>query len=169
MEETAVNKLPFPETTDSPDGPNQIGGLAEALDVLKWGSRNLKPELATDDATGEIIGLTGAYQDIPGASLAITPAVASKALILATFNFQVGGSNGVAVGSIKVDEAAEEAQTAQLGTALDIITGTVTQAYIVSLSAAAHTIKMRAKRVSGGAGFNALKEGTRMAYLLFAA
>lgn len=154
MKETAVNKLPYPEVADSPNGAAQIKALADALDVLKWGSRNLKPTMGVVQATSNLT-LTESYADVAGGVLEITPAVASLLKITTIFRFTgVGeaGSGVSMVGTVKLDAAAEEARVA----ASNAHSGgaesqaTVSQVHLLSLTAAKHTIKLRAKKFGGG-------------------
>lgn len=156
--ETSVNKIPYPKDADAPDGPTQIKALAELLDTLKWGSRNLKPT-AGIIAGNEDLTLTTSYQDVPGAKLEYTPPVAVNLHILTVFDFlaesttpehEPGGEPGEAFGSVKLDSAAEQTPLAKfdidgLGRA------TVSQVHSLALTAAAHTIKLRAKKGGGNA------------------
>lgn len=157
MGETTVNILPYPVDGDAPDGPAQIKALAEALDVLKWGSRNLKPTIGKVNGSGSVITLTASYADITNAKLEITPAVASTLLMICTFDLSVHANNSAttaqAAGTINVDGADTSSPLADLqelapATSV-VIGGTVSQTYAVALTAAAHTIKLRAKKVSG--------------------
>jgi hypothetical protein len=154
MKATAINAIPYPEDSDAPNGPQQIKELATLLDVLKWGSRNLKPTLVLKSAT-KALELTTSYQDVTGAVLEITPAVASVLKVTIIADLTVLGPGGSAQASIKVDSETEDAAVAHLDndTAASLRV-TASQIYVVTLSAAAHTIKMRAKKVGGTATAN---------------
>lgn len=121
-------------------------------------------------AASEGLALGEAYGDIPGCKLEITPLVASNLLIIATFDF-TNSSEGIGVaenvGSISVDGAAENASIArQRG----VFNGwaSVSQSYVIPLTAALHTIKLRAKRASGTVASEAAKAGTGFSYVLLA-
>lgn len=163
---TAVNNLPYPEDTDAPDGPAQIKALAELLDTLKWGSRNLKPSIGMKGMSADSLELTTSYQDIEGCKLDITPAVSSNLFIVAAFDMQViSESAPELLGAIKVDAEAERERLARLYAANGTRATTIL-VDVIALTAAAHTIKLRTKRV-GGAG-KVWKLGTGFGYLLVA-
>lgn len=92
---TTVNALPYPEDTDTPDGPAQFKALADALDVLRWGSRNLKPTAGEKIVAADFTLATGVgAKEITGSKIEITPAVDSKLFVDAAFAWQyVGGSH----------------------------------------------------------------------------
>lgn len=165
---TTVNAIPYPEDADAPDGPVQIKALAELLDTLKWGSRNLKPTTGIVEAT-ETLGLTGAYQDVKGTTLEITPAVASILKVTAVFEFRAGEAEARYEGTMRLD-AADQTPTARLNVAnVAPSSANIPQVYSLALTAALHTIKMRAKRSSGASGGAVGGEGnTRYLYELVA-
>lgn len=168
MAETPVNKLPYPVDADIPNGPAQIKALADALDALKWGSRNLKPTAGVVQAS-ESLSLSGAYQDVPGTSLEITPAVASILKVTAVFEFRAGEVTAEYAGTMRLD-AADQTPLALLGVSnVSPSKATVVQVYSLALTAALHTIKMRARRSSGASGGTLGGEGsTRYLYELIA-
>lgn len=159
--ETSVNKIPFPLDADAPDGPTQIKALADLLDTLKWGSRNLKP-VAGVKAAGGNLALTTSYQDVPETTLEITPAVASILKVIAIFNFQSIVSTEEALGTVRVD-AVDQSQPA-----LAEGSGTFAQVYAIPLTAAAHTIKLRAKVGAEGHTGECNGFGTQFLYELIA-
>lgn len=167
MAETPVNKLPYPTDADAPDGPVQIKALADALDVLKLGSRNLKPTIDIISASGDLT-LTGSYQDVPGCVLEYTPPIAMNLFVLAIFEMQ--GSPGECWGSIKLDEEAESAALAKSSNDAGTDRHTVSQVYKLALSAAKHTIKLRAKKGPAEANNTGIVRtaGTRFLYLAVA-
>ncbi len=151
--------------------------LAEALGLTEGyyadasvTSRKAKLTAGVKAAT-EDLALTGSYQDVPGATLEITPAVAGNLLVVATFDLETGaGDNaaGTAQGTLRVDEE-DQVATAFVSTTTPgthAIRATCTQCYIVPLSAAAHTLKLRAKYVSGSGSCK--KANTRFLYELVA-
>lgn len=137
-------------------------------------SRKAKLTAGIEPATGNLT-LTGAFQDVPGASLAITPAVASLLLVTAVFDLEVHseGPQVYAVGGLNVDGEDEE-ETAVTGILPPgnniIIRQTVSQVYAIPLTAAAHTIKLRAKREGSVAASNntCIEDNTRFLYELIA-
>lgn len=167
MEETSVNKLPFPETTDSPDGPTQIGDLAEALDVLKWGSRNLKPTVGIKRCSADL-ALTEAFQDVvmAGGNLEITPDVASNLLVFAQFMLTPHAGDTFK-GRIMVDaEAREAVEFIEIEEALTRVPLPLFD--VIPLSAAKHTIKLQAQDVPAIGGTKVRKSATWFAYMLVA-
>jgi len=133
-------------------------------------SQKLKPTAGVV-AASEALAVTTSYQDVPGAKLEITPAVASTLLIVATFDFQNPATNGpTLLGTLKLDSETEEAAVARWKTpSVEGTTGGVySQVYALSLSVAAHTIKMRAKREGGISNGETKAVTTRMLYTLFA-
>lgn len=180
MKETAVNKLPYPEDTDPPDGPGQIKALADVLDTLKYGSRNLKPSigLVTGEAA-EAFGTANTFVDVPGAKLEITPAVAGNLIVVtnlaveATTTTITGGETFEMQTSLKVDA---EAELARVGlykftglTAPPLpFTISVMQFYVVPLTAAKHTIQLRARRSAFGRRLNLPGNASGFAHALFA-
>ncbi|HUB99264.1 MAG TPA: hypothetical protein VMS11_05515 [Solirubrobacterales bacterium] len=134
-------------------------------------SRKLKPTVGYVQANGEYTSLETAYKDVPGAKLEITPPVASKLLVMATFALNVNGGGGVgagASGTVSLDgvDQSRSAGWGQGGETKVWLEIDVSQSYLFSLTAAAHTIKLRAGKASGSTqvdGFN-----TGFFYMLFA-
>lgn len=172
---TPVNAIPYPLDADAPDGAAQIKATATLLDTLKWGSRNLKPSVGVKAASEGLI-LTTSYQDVPTTAghLEITPAVTSLLLVVASFSFfNVSGVKTIigGQGTIKVDSEAEQSALAEYtGAATINQPKPASQVYAVSLSAAKHTIKLRARRNSATAEEECtlLAANTRFIYALFA-
>ena len=104
-------------------------------------SRKLKPTIGIVSSTADLT-LTGSFQDIPGTELKITPAVASKLKITAFFDLE---GNATCQGALNLD-GVDQTNVAHMGpTAETFERHTVGQVWLLSLTAAAHTIKMRAK------------------------
>jgi hypothetical protein len=184
---TTVNAIPYPEDSDAPDAPTQIKALATLLDTLKWGSRNLAPTIGLKAAESDL-ALSASFEDVPlsGGSLELTPAVESKLLIAAVFDLEASPSSTGAIirarGTIRLDAADQTREarvSAQLGDRIDetagevtnlnnVLRATVPQFYLLTLSAAKHTIKMRARRETSPEG-KCYAANTGFAYLLVAA
>lgn len=178
--ESATYKIPSPEDGDVPNGPAQFKAQADKVDAIKWLSQNLKPTTGVVVPSEQLITTTS-YQDLPGAILEITPVVASIILITATFDCilsyseSLGGFEQRILGTIKVDAAAEETNTAFFeANQSAALTGnrshraTVSQVYRIALTAAKHTIKMRAKQTVGTVTASVQEEGSRFIYQLVA-
>jgi hypothetical protein len=121
--------------------------------------------------------LTNVYQDIEGTTLEITPEVSSLLLVNSTFHFQITGAGGIenveALGRLMVDEVGQ-AQLATLrleGTELlknlTALHATVTQSYVISLTAAKHVLKLQAGRAIQGTA-KCFGGDTALAYTLIA-
>ena len=136
-------------------------------------SPKLKPSVGAVYATADL-ALGAAYADIPGAELKITSAVPSTLLVTATFDLAALEVAGVAKGSIAVDGAAESTHVAELQCEADSAgnqpknRATVSQTYALSLTAAAHTIKLRARREGGGTTYSARGTHTGFLWMLVA-
>lgn len=171
--ETSVNKLSYPEDTDVPNAPAQLKSLAETLDTLKWGSRNLKPTIGVVYSTADV-SLGTSYADITGLSITVEPAVTSKLLVVASFRMKAvsppaSGGPAFPEASIKVDS---EEESTNVGS-VEVAEGTTgkpdyaVQMYAVSLASGSHTIKGRGKRNTAGTG-SEVKKGSALLYALFA-
>lgn len=168
---TTVNALPYPEDTDAPNGPAQIKALAELLDTLKYGSRNLKPTVE-EKQQSEDMTLTESFVLVPGLKYEVTPAVASKLIVDLTVlphpstasNFIRWDiyKNGVAFLGAGKDFFYQLPTGATVG-GYNPAHGTV----ILSLGAEATTIEVRA-RFEGGSNSELRKRGASMVTQLFA-
>jgi hypothetical protein len=168
---------------DSVTSTKIAANAVEEAKVKDGAITSRKAKLTADvvEASGDL-ALTGAYQDVPGASLDITPAVASKLKVTAVWDLYVKGqdTSGVlgaqALGTLSIDG---EDQSEQVEHGIEINSGffgvfatrgIACQVYAIPLTAAKHTLKMRAKRggpqVTEGKCF---KLGTRFLYELIAA
>jgi hypothetical protein len=92
--------------------------------------------------------LTGGYKDVPGASVSITPSMSSLLYVWPVFVTTAGGVTGVV--NVDGSDQAYEANTVQ--------------ALCISLTAGAHTVKLRAKPIFVGAELQ--KTNTGFTYLL---
>jgi hypothetical protein len=138
-------------------------------------------------AATENLTLTTSYQDVPGAVLEITPAVASILKVTAVFDLEVflstsdaaAGQSVEALGNAKLNSGSELSQVArvkiiptgeQVGDpyAAGGVRNTVVEIYAISLTAALNVIKLRAKRGAAGTA-SCYAAGTAFLYELIAA
>lgn len=116
------------------------------------------------------LSLTSSYQDVPGATLSITPSVPSLLLVFAVADLEGSTPTEIAVGKtiavLNVDgsDRSEQLINGFLSTSA-IVRETVSQAFSVSLTAAAHTVKLRAKMEKLTSG-KAHQTNTGFLYLL---
>jgi hypothetical protein len=193
--ETGTHKIPYALGADSPPSvPTITKSMAEKIEALlsKGGdvtiaadgtvtiagvavseakiadkavtSRKLKPT-AAGKTQNETKALEAAYIDVPGTTLEITPAVTSNLLVIANFKFKANNATDSLVGALNVD-GEDKPNTADWFPGVANALGTATLLYPIELTAAAHTIKMRAKRAAGTGG-EVLATGTKMLYVLF--
>jgi hypothetical protein len=118
---------------------------------------------------GSDMSLTTAYADLSGAKLEIVPTVESKLYVYMVVRRSAGTS--VVTASLKLDSNAEETVVAEVAPGASSSEGaTAAQVYELTLSAASHTVQMRAKRGASGSGSATAAAGSsRFAYLLLAA
>jgi hypothetical protein len=98
--------------------------------------------------------LTTSFQDVPDATLSITPAIPSLLIVTATFDFDSPngqGRQGPFEGELNVDAASQVGEAIYTGgvAAGDGGRATVAQNWMVTLAAGAHTVKLRAKATPG--------------------
>ena len=95
----------------------------------------------------ETIALTGAYKDVPSTTLEITPTVPSNLKITASFTMNLRGIGAIGTGTMSLDgvDQALQAKRGNGGGTDAWLELTATQVYLLSLTAAKHTIKMRCK------------------------
>lgn len=143
-------------------------------------SRNIKTTSGLVVATSDLTSPTWApdtWTDLPGATLSITPDVASSLFVVATFEFQLD-SSGLSWGSVAGEfrgtlttDGAQNARETQSrdGNGPDFLVVQLTQAYRVALTAAAHTVKLQARYHNYGSQtpvFKALSAHTNFLYWL---
>jgi len=139
-------------------------------------SRKHKPTTGIITPT-ETLNLGEAYADVPGTALEITPAVASYLKITAVFemfltsaNSEFGISGGRIYATISVD-GVDQPTVAFMQHTDDKSEShweTVSQVYLIPLTAAKHTIKMRARKEQTTNQTQIIKNNTQMIYELFA-
>jgi len=163
--ETSTYKFPSPEDSESPNGPAQIKALTDKLEATKWLSQSLKPTVGVKEASGSA-ALGTSYADVTGVKLEITPAVASNLLVVSVPSFtEVQEGNVYAV--LNVDGVVQSRAAFMGGAAGGVKqSASPAQAYVISLTAAAHTIKMQAKREN--ASGSQIGIGSMILYALFA-
>jgi len=171
--ETSTYKFPSPEDSEAPNGPAQIKALADKLEATKWLSQSLKPTRGVKQASANLGPLTTSYQDVAGTTLEITPVVASIIRIWATFGMQgqqlEGIENNEVFGIVNLDGVDQTAQYAwsniiQKGEQI----GSRSLVTELALTAAKHTIKLRAKKTGAFATWFVIGAATHYAYDLVA-
>ncbi|HET7443282.1 MAG TPA: hypothetical protein VFJ57_01345 [Solirubrobacterales bacterium] len=134
-------------------------------------SRKLKPTVGYAQATAGYTTLESSFKDIPGAKLEITPPVASKLVVIATWALNVNANEGVgagAQGTVNLDgvDQSRVGSWGQGGGTKVWLEMDISQTYLFSLSAAAHTIKLRARLGGQTATLNG--ENSGFFYMLLA-
>jgi hypothetical protein len=148
----------------------KIANLAVTEGKLADGAvsaRKYKATVGEKPMTAESVVLGEAYADLTGCKLEITPNVASVLRVTGIFDVTIIEAEGEFEGSVKVDAEAEKTPLARFRTTAVSSRATVTQSWVIPLTAAAHTITLRAKR--GPKKVTVFKSGTQMIYELFAA
>lgn len=142
-------------------------------------SRKAKLTAGIKSATEDLHPLSTSYQDVPGTSLEITPAAPSLLKVTAVFRLHTIRSSGIeepeAFGTVRIDSEDQsppanlQSNLATPGSATLETTATILQVYLLSLTTASHTIKLRAKSSKSVSGFSrCYAEGTRFLYELIA-
>jgi len=114
-------------------------------------------------AASATLTLSGSWVDIAGATITFTPSVASTAIITGIFDFQTTAS-ATLLGELQVDGNSETGGAFFAGTASGQ-RATASQIWIVNLTAASHTIKLRSRYSAGGGTAN--QTNTKISYILF--
>ena len=129
-------------TTLSNIGTNTHATVDNFITVLKQSG------IATCTST---LTLTTGWQDVPGCTVTLTPAVASYMYIFANADIGVGNTNtAIAAVILDAENPATLAQMIFSGEAAH--RSTVAQTYKKTLTAAQHTIKMQATQVTAASG-----------------
>jgi len=131
-------------------------------------SRKMKPTVGEKAMSAEALVLEELYADLAGCQLEITPAVASNLVVTGVFEVVAVEAAVEMYGSVKVDAEAEKGTVARYRGGAASARSTVMQTWVIPLTAALHTIKLRAKRNSAAKG-TVFQPGTKMSYQLFAA
>jgi hypothetical protein len=164
--EIAADAVGSSEIAENAVGASEIAAGAVGESELADGaanSRKIKPTVGLITSTKNLT-LSGSWQDVPGAELTITPAVASKLKITAFFDLE---GNVTCKGAVSLDGVDQTTSTALMGPTVETYERhTVGQVWLLSLTAASHTIKLRAW---GSASSTAHFPGTQALYELVAA
>lgn len=167
MGKSTLYEIPWPEVTDIPHGPLQMEEIAETVDAIQWASRSLKPTVGVKLMSVGEVELAESYSDLTGCKLEITPPVASNLFVVGSFQVLALEAECEFHGAIKLDAEAEKTQVARYRVEKANEQTTVSQAWVIPLTAAAHTIKLRARR-GNGKKITVAQPATSMAYQLFA-
>lgn len=115
-------------------------------------SRHLTPTVRIETATSNTTINSGSDTDINGCTMTFTPAIASTAIVVATVDveYTVAGSLGGEICIVEldvdgVDEASQVVVEPPAGSRV-----TLSQVWLVNLTAAAHTLKLQGRAVYGG-------------------
>jgi hypothetical protein len=159
-------------------GPKIASGSIDRTKFVgsKLDSTAVAPTMATVVASSNLT-MTSTFTDIAGTSLVITPTVASTIFIVGTFELNMATAAGLATqevdGALNVDGVNQtriarffNANTA--GGTAQTFTVTVSQSWVLSLTAAAHTIKLQARAQGAFTSSSAVANSTAWSYMLFA-
>lgn len=138
------------DATIASDGTLTIGAKKVLESMLADGAATSpKTKLTTETKVSSApLVLTEAYKDIEGTTYEVTPSVACKLFLVASFRM-LCTSGATAVGTVGldgVDQTDEARLTPESG---KIVSATVSEIYVLSLTVAKHTIKLRGKRETG--------------------
>jgi hypothetical protein len=154
--------------TASGDVTNDEAGVFTIGDG-KVSSRKLKPTVGHQNSS-TVLTLGETYQDIAGTEVAITPAVASILIVNAHFTFTPEGNPtspfGQCVGAITVDGT--RWPVARYWGGVNTSSATVGGSLLFSLTAAAHTVKLQATRLTAVKASVESGGETGLSYLLVA-
>jgi hypothetical protein len=163
--------FPKPAGTDSPDGPTQIGALADAADAAL---QNQLARLVTglllsiNKAATATLTLTTSLADIAGCTTTFSVTGAHAfALVVGAFDMSKTAVAAAAVGVLVVDGSVQAAQ-AQFSDFSNTISDrtTVSETWIVPLAAGSRTLKLQASRTPGSGTVNANITNTTMSVLV---
>ena len=133
--------------TATEDSANQRITLATSLADESVTSRMWAPVVIEQRCTTTTTIASATPADITGATISVTPAIASMALVIGIFDVNVGTASDVYLGILDVDGVDEIANAAIRGEATAL--ATVSQIWVFPLTAASHTIKLQCARSSG--------------------
>ena len=129
-------------------------------------SRHLAPTVIVESATGDLSLSSGTAADVPGCSVSVTPAIASYAMVWA---FVYGLTSGTADDVFQVVLDVDGVDQNQRAT-WETVTGggqwSVSQGWLVSLSAAAHTLKLQGLRLTGSGTGTVEADGTKIMVMI---
>ncbi len=122
-----------------------VAGMALTVPDGAIESRNARLSVGRVAASipgGNRLELTNGFQDVPGTTFTLTPETDQTYLVYVTADFDV--LNGLAVATLFIDGVRETSETIFCGCGARE-RGTVSQTYLVDLSAGTHTLVLKAK------------------------
>lgn len=145
-------------------GTRLLGPGLEALTPADGGAGvSAQQSRVTGVACTSTLTLTGTLQDVPGATATVTAPVAGNLFVTGTFDFTSGAAE-LLQGVLAVD-GSDQANVA-LHTAVAGHRSTITQTWVVAAARGAHTVKLRASRITGSnAGHQVNALHTRLSVL----
>jgi hypothetical protein len=152
MGTTANYAFPYPELTDPPDGPDQIGDLAIAVDSQL---KTVETSISTKAYTAKVANQSGITQvittsvvDLAGATLSVTTPISNTQVVIeGIFDVETSGNTDIFIGTCNISGGVGT----QSGEAHYIGPGRVTtlQKWVVSLvTATTYTIKLQVTKVN---------------------
>lgn len=172
MPKTPIYEWPFPDDEDAPDGPAQMGAMAEAGDATKWLSRSLKPTTGLVSASADKSEIGESYEDLGGTETKLTLPVKSFVLVTAVWQVQSTQIVSALTATMRFNSTDHAATAISFhGDATSgSLSDNITQIYREELAAGEHTLKMRVKAsIAGLTTLKVLKAGTRYSYSVHAA
>lgn len=142
-----------------------FAGRTTALDEQVT-SRMLAPTVVEKRCTTDTAINSGAETDITGATITLTPAIASMALVLGTFDIDGGTAVDIFVGLLDVDGTNEGAAVVYGVPTAGGDRKSLCQHWIVPLTAASHTLKLQAYRASGTGSATVVATHTKLTVIL---
>lgn len=112
-------------------------------------SRKIAPTVIIESCTGDVTLNAGTYSDITGCTTTFTPDIASYAMVWAYVDFRAASAaNDVFQVDLDVD-ASNQTPAIFYGVPTSAGRFTLSQFWLISLTAASHTLKLEGKRTSG--------------------
>jgi hypothetical protein len=139
---------------------------ATSPSTAAWQNANAITASGNVRATANTTVNSGSDTDITGASLSITPSAASYMIITAVYDIDVATNGDVFLGYLDVD-GTNQTPVAVLDAVANGDRKTVAQTWRISLTAAAHTIKLQGARASGSGSATYNQDHTGFTYFIF--
>lgn len=125
-------------------------------------SRKLAPTVILESATGDVTLNSTSYADITGCTTTFTPDIACYAKVTAYVDFRTAGAaNDVFQVDLDVD-GSNQTPAVFFGVPTSGGRFVLSQFWLVSLSAASHTLKLEGKRLSGSNSVVVEADNTRL-------
>lgn len=128
-------------------------------------SRMLAPVVIEQRCTGNTTINSGTDTDLTGATMSVTPAIASMAVVFGVFDFSGGSVGDLYRGVLDVD-GANEGALAIYDVAVVSSSLTLVQVWVFPLTAAAHTIKLQGRRDGGAGSCTVIATHTKLVLIL---